>query len=101
MSDQQTGGDHANNAVAHSSPPPSVPFTGDVASGSVADWAARVLAEINKVYIGQDRLVRGVLTALLAEGHVLIESVPGLGKTPGSGPGASAGLRVQSDPVHA
>ena len=40
-----------------------------------------MLAEINKVYIGQDRLVRGVLTALLAEGHVLIESVPGLGKT--------------------
>jgi MoxR-like ATPase len=39
------------------------------------------LAEINKVFIGQDRLVRGVVTALLAEGHVLIESVPGLGKT--------------------
>jgi MoxR-like ATPase len=40
-----------------------------------------VTVEINKVFIGQDRLVRGVLTALLAEGHVLIESVPGLGKT--------------------
>ncbi len=38
-------------------------------------------AEINKVFIGQDRLVRGVLQALLADGHVLIESVPGLGKT--------------------
>jgi MoxR-like ATPase len=50
-------------------------------SGPVAEWAARVLAEINKVYIGQDSLVRGVLAALLADGHVLIESVPGLGKT--------------------
>jgi MoxR-like ATPase len=40
-----------------------------------------VTDEINKVFIGQDGLVRGVLTALLAEGHVLIESVPGLGKT--------------------
>ena len=40
-----------------------------------------MLAEINKVFIGQDRLVRGVLLALLADGHVLIESVPGLGKT--------------------
>ena len=39
------------------------------------------MLEINKVFIGQDRLVRGVLTALLADGHVLIESVPGLGKT--------------------
>src|SRR5271157_1727471 len=50
-------------------------------AGPVAVWSKRVLAEIGKVYIGQDRLVRGVLTALLAEGHVLIESVPGLGKT--------------------
>jgi MoxR-like ATPase len=50
-------------------------------SSPVAAWSRRVLAEINKVFIGQDRLVRGVLTALLAEGHVLIESVPGLGKT--------------------
>ena len=51
------------------------------AASPVADWAARVLGEINKVYIGQDALVRGVLAALLADGHVLIESVPGLGKT--------------------
>ena len=50
-------------------------------SSPVAEWSRRVLAEINKVFIGQDRLVRGVLQALLADGHVLIESVPGLGKT--------------------
>ena len=47
----------------------------------VAAWARRVVDEINKVFIGQDPLVRGVLPALLADGHVLIESVPGLGKT--------------------
>jgi MoxR-like ATPase len=47
----------------------------------VVEWAERVLGEINKVYIGQDLLIRGVLAALLADGHVLIESVPGLGKT--------------------
>jgi MoxR-like ATPase len=33
------------------------------------------------VFVGQETLVRGVLAALLADGHVLIESVPGLGKT--------------------
>jgi MoxR-like ATPase len=49
--------------------------------GPVAEWAGRVIDEINKVYIGQDKLVHGVLAALLADGHVLIESVPGLGKT--------------------
>jgi len=49
--------------------------------GPVAAWASKILAEVNKVYVGQDQLVRGVLAALLADGHVLIESVPGLGKT--------------------
>src|SRR5689334_14664941 len=44
-----------------------------VPSGPVADWSTRVLAEIEKVFVGQRELVRGVLIALLAEGHVLIE----------------------------
>jgi MoxR-like ATPase len=47
----------------------------------VADWSRKVRGELSKVFVGQDELVRGVLIALLAEGHVLIESVPGLGKT--------------------
>jgi MoxR-like ATPase len=47
----------------------------------VAGWAGRITAEIGKVFVGQEALVRGVLAALLADGHVLIESVPGLGKT--------------------
>jgi MoxR-like ATPase len=40
-----------------------------------------ILAEIGKLYVGQDELVLGTLTALFSGGHVLIESVPGLGKT--------------------
>jgi len=47
----------------------------------VSDWEQRVRTEIEKVYVGQHELVRGALIALLARGHVLIESVPGLGKT--------------------
>lgn len=41
----------------------------------------RMLAEISKVYVGQEELVLGSLVALFSSGHVLIESVPGLGKT--------------------
>jgi MoxR-like ATPase len=41
----------------------------------------RIMGEIRKVYIGQDELVLGTLVALFSGGHVLIESVPGLGKT--------------------
>src|SRR5262245_19608709 len=61
--------------------PEARPISETMASHPVGEWAQRILTEINKVYIGQDPLVHGVLAALLADGHVLIESVPGLGKT--------------------
>ncbi|HYO81175.1 MAG TPA: AAA family ATPase, partial [Bryobacteraceae bacterium] len=41
----------------------------------------RVRKEIGKVIVGQQDVVDGVLTCLLAGGHVLLEGVPGLGKT--------------------
>ena len=37
--------------------------------------------ELHKAVVGQDEVIDGVLTALIAGGHVLIEGVPGLGKT--------------------
>jgi len=37
--------------------------------------------EIRKVFVGQDEVVDGVLTCVIAGGHVLLEGVPGLGKT--------------------
>lgn len=40
-----------------------------------------LLGQIRKVIIGQDRVVDEVLTALFANGHMLIEGVPGLAKT--------------------
>src|SRR5438477_8644027 len=40
-----------------------------------------VRREIAKVIVGQDDVVEGVLICLLSGGHVLLEGVPGLGKT--------------------
>jgi len=37
--------------------------------------------EIRKVIVGQDEMVQLIITALLADGHVLIEGVPGVAKT--------------------
>ncbi|MCJ8269171.1 MAG: AAA family ATPase, partial [Psychrosphaera sp.] len=37
--------------------------------------------EINKVFIGQQQVLKQVLIGLLSAGHVLIEGLPGLGKT--------------------
>jgi MoxR-like ATPase len=41
----------------------------------------RMTDEIAKIYVGQEELVLTTLVALFSSGHVLIESVPGLGKT--------------------
>src|SRR4051794_8660970 len=41
----------------------------------------RLRKEIGKVIVGQDDIVEGTLTGLIAGGHVLLEGVPGLGKT--------------------
>ncbi len=43
--------------------------------------ADKVLENIRKVIIGKDETIRLLLTALLADGHVLLEDVPGTGKT--------------------
>lgn len=45
-----------------------------------ADFRA-LRAEVGKVIVGHEAIVDGTLTALIAGGHVLLEGVPGLGKT--------------------
>ncbi len=55
---------------------------GSSSNGSpIKDLFVRITAEIRKVFVGQDELVLSTLVALFSSGHVLIESVPGLGKT--------------------
>jgi MoxR-like ATPase len=41
----------------------------------------RILYEVKRVVVGQDRFLERVLVALLAQGHLLVEGVPGLAKT--------------------
>ncbi|MCH7687932.1 MAG: MoxR family ATPase [Planctomycetes bacterium] len=49
--------------------------------GQIESQFERTLREIGKVFVGQHDLVEAVLIALFSEGNVLIEGVPGLGKT--------------------
>ena len=51
----------------------------DLSALSEAVMAVR--QQIKKVIVGQDELVRLIITALLADGHVLLEGVPGVAKT--------------------
>jgi len=47
----------------------------------VQTFTERVLANVRKVIVGKDEQIRLTILALLCEGHVLIEDVPGVGKT--------------------
>jgi MoxR-like ATPase len=46
-----------------------------------AERATRIENEVGRVIVGQRELIRQTLTCLLANGHALLEGVPGLGKT--------------------
>src|SRR5438094_2027428 len=41
----------------------------------------RILYEVKKIVVGQDHFLERVLVAILAQGHLLVEGVPGLAKT--------------------
>ena len=42
---------------------------------------AEVLAQVNQIVIGKEECVRKVMAAILAGGHILLEDIPGVGKT--------------------
>ena len=73
--DTPTGGP----APAQAAPGPDTtpPMTG----AALAERTAAIRDEVGKAFIGQPEVLDQILIALLAGGHVLIEGVPGLGKT--------------------
>ncbi|WP_116948616.1 AAA family ATPase [Jiangella endophytica] len=52
-----------------------------MALSDLADTAARIQTAIGSVVEGKPEVIKLALTVLLAEGHILIEDVPGVGKT--------------------
>src|SRR6202022_3424946 len=55
------------------------PSESDIAT--FMDVAQRLEQELCSIVVGQERVIRELLLALFAGGHVLLEGVPGLGKT--------------------
>ncbi|MGQ9554264.1 MAG: AAA family ATPase, partial [Anaerolineae bacterium] len=47
----------------------------------IKDFADSVIENVGRVIVGKRQAVELVLVAMLCEGHVLIEDVPGVGKT--------------------
>ena len=60
---------------------PSAPALSSEPLQRASQQAQSLRAELRKAVIGQDQVIDDVLTALIAGGHVLLEGVPGLGKT--------------------
>jgi MoxR-like ATPase len=49
--------------------------------GEVAALMERILYEVKRIVVGQDHFLERVLVAVMAQGHLLVEGVPGLAKT--------------------
>lgn len=58
------------------------PFSAQPAqAAATATLMEQILYEVKRVVVGQDRFLERVMVAMLAQGHLLVEGVPGLAKT--------------------
>ncbi len=67
--------------TANDTPPGNTPPGEAISADEARAAIGRVRDEIGKAVVGQDGAVTGLLIALLARGHVLLEGVPGVAKT--------------------
>jgi MoxR-like ATPase len=73
--------DTTQNADVPTAPAGAAAAAPHLSPEAFAERAAEIEREVGKVIVGQRELVRQTLTGLLANSHVLLEGVPGLGKT--------------------
>ena len=48
---------------------------------AVTGYAQQILTQVRKAVVGKDQVLLWVLAAILARGHILLEDIPGVGKT--------------------
>ncbi|HET7324786.1 MAG TPA: MoxR family ATPase [Halococcus sp.] len=75
MTDANTDTDISHRETAHPD------TTRDLSREEVADIARAVIENTEKVIVGSHDAIEHIVTAMLARGHVLLEDVPGVGKT--------------------
>jgi MoxR-like ATPase len=47
----------------------------------VVTQAQKIITQVRRVVVGKDRTLLWVLAAIMAKGHILLEDIPGVGKT--------------------
>jgi len=77
MENMEDATEQTGNAMG----PEAVPAGGDIAPESPLDLLNAARQEMAKRIVGQTEMIDGLLTALIAGGHILLEGVPGLAKT--------------------
>ncbi len=50
-------------------------------NSNITDCAKQILAQMRRVILGKDHVITWVLTTILSGGHILLEDIPGVGKT--------------------
>ncbi len=75
---QVAGKDAASESAAEGEAPAQI---SESAVETFMDISRRLEQELRSIVVGQERVIRELLLALFAGGHVLLEGVPGLGKT--------------------
>ena len=48
---------------------------------TVSTYAQQIISQVRRVVVGKDQVLLWVLAAILAKGHILLEDIPGVGKT--------------------
>lgn len=69
------------SAPRKSAPTPLAQTAPTLDESALRDAIQRIRSEVEKAVVGQDGVISGLLVALLARGHVLLEGVPGVAKT--------------------
>jgi MoxR-like ATPase len=60
---------------------PVVETTATMSIDEVRDTTSEIIHECNRIIVGKNDIILNVLVAMLANGHVILEGVPGLAKT--------------------
>jgi len=81
MNDKLNPDDSQTTISASHEAPSASSTTVDTTQQAAIEKLKSLLAQVNNALVGQQQVVRQVVLALLSNGHVLLEGVPGLGKT--------------------
>lgn len=81
MSEEITPNEAPENTSGIPIPTPHQPFENRVDLSGLQEVVVKIRKEIRKVIVGQDEMVDLLICGLLADGHVLVEGVPGVAKT--------------------